>query len=45
LAAGASCQVKVQFTPAAAGTFSGTLTITDSGGGSPQKIELKGTGT
>lgn len=45
LAAGASCTVKVKFAPGTAGTFSGTLTITDNGGGSPQKITLSGKGT
>ena len=45
LAAGASCTVKVQFAPANTGNFNGTLTVTDDGGGSPQKIGLSGTGT
>ena len=45
LAAGASCTVQVRFAPGSAGTFSGTLTITDNGGGSPQLIALSGKGT
>jgi hypothetical protein len=45
LAAGATCTVTVKFAPATAGTFTGTLTITDNGGGSPQKITLNGKGT
>ena len=45
LAAGASCTVQVKFAPASAGTFKGSLTITDNGGGSPQVIALTGSGT
>ncbi len=45
LAAGGSCQVTVQFAPGTAGSFTGLLTLTDDGGGSPQKITLKGSGT
>jgi hypothetical protein len=45
LAPQATCQVKVQFAPAAKGSFSGALTVTDNGGGSPQKIGMSGTGT
>jgi hypothetical protein len=45
LAAGASCQVRVQFAPSTTGSFSGLLTLTDNGGGSPQKIAVTGSGT
>ena len=44
LAAGASCTVSVVFTPTAAGTRTGTLTLTDSASNSPQKVSLTGTG-
>src|SRR5229473_3428789 len=48
LAAGASCNIAVTFTPTAAGTRNGTLTLTDNNGnvaGSTQTISLSGTGT
>jgi hypothetical protein len=45
LAAGLSCQLTLQFAPATTGNFNGLLTLTDNGGGSPQKIALTGTGT
>jgi centrosomal CEP192-like protein len=45
LAVGASCTVNVTFTPAAAGSRSGTVTITDSAPGSPHSIQLAGTGS
>jgi hypothetical protein len=45
LAAGKSCTVEATFTPAAAGTFSATMNITDNATGSPQKVTLTGTGT
>jgi VCBS repeat protein/centrosomal CEP192-like protein len=45
LGPGLTCQIQVTFTPNAAGNFSGTLTLTDNGGASPQKIVLTGTGT
>jgi hypothetical protein len=44
LAAGASCQVAVTFTPAAVGTRTGTLTITDNAAGSPHTVALTGAG-
>ncbi len=44
LAAGASCQVAVSFTPVAAGTRTGTLTITDDAPGSPHSVGLTGVG-
>ena len=45
LAAGANCVISVTFTPTAAGARTGTLTITDNAGGSPQMVSLTGTGT
>ncbi len=45
LAAGASCTISVTFTPAATGTRSASLSVTDSGAGSPQKVVLSGVGT
>jgi FG-GAP-like repeat/Abnormal spindle-like microcephaly-assoc'd, ASPM-SPD-2-Hydin len=44
LVAGASCTIDVWFTPQASGNRSAVLTITDNGGGSPQKVNLIGTG-
>ena len=41
---GASCTITVTFKPTVIGTRSATVTITDDGGGSPQKIALSGTG-
>jgi hypothetical protein len=43
LGAGANCTIGVIFTPAAAGSRTATLTITDSAAGSPQSITLNGT--
>jgi hypothetical protein len=45
LAAGATCKISVAFAPTAVGTVTGTLSVTDSGAGSPQKVALTGTGT
>ena len=45
LATGVTCQISVTFTPTASGLQNGTLTITDSGAGSPQAAALSGTGT
>jgi hypothetical protein len=45
LPAGGSCQIGVTFTPADPGLQNGTLTINDSGAGSPQIAPLSGTGT
>lgn len=42
--AGASCTISVTFTPSALGTSVGTVTLTDTGLGSPQTITLTGTG-
>jgi uncharacterized pyridoxal phosphate-containing UPF0001 family protein len=44
LAGGASCTVNVTFTPTAAGTRTGTLSVTDAALNSPQTVSLKGTG-
>jgi hypothetical protein len=44
LAGGASCTVNVTFTPTAAGTRTGTLSVTDAASNSPQTVSLKGTG-
>jgi len=45
LAAGATCKIKVAFAPTAMGKVTGTLSVTDNGAGSPQKVALTGTGT
>ncbi|HLY63749.1 MAG TPA: choice-of-anchor D domain-containing protein [Terriglobia bacterium] len=45
VAAGASCTISVTFSPTAAGSRAGTLTITDNGVGSPQTVTLSGMGT
>jgi hypothetical protein len=44
VAAGANCSISVKFTPTAAGSRAGTLTITDNATGSPQTVTLSGTG-
>jgi len=44
LSAGSSCSIGVFFDPAAGGTRTGTLTITDNSMGSPQTVSLTGTG-
>jgi hypothetical protein len=41
---GASCTVKVTFTPTKKGTLTGTLSFTDDAPGSPQSVTLKGSG-
>ncbi|HEV2424062.1 MAG TPA: choice-of-anchor D domain-containing protein [Terriglobia bacterium] len=48
VAAGSSCTINVTFTPAATGTLSATLTVTDNNNGvsgSAQTVSLTGTGT
>lgn len=45
LAASASCTVSVTFNPTAAGARTGTLTLADSAGNSPQTVALSGTGS
>jgi hypothetical protein len=42
--AGANCTVSVTFSPAAAGSVSGSLVFTDAAATSPQKVTLSGTG-
>ncbi|HXJ95413.1 MAG TPA: choice-of-anchor D domain-containing protein [Terriglobia bacterium] len=44
LQASASCTVTITFDPVVAGPASGTLSISDSGGASPQTVSLSGTG-
>jgi hypothetical protein len=44
LAASASCQIQVTFSPTATGTRIGTLTLTDGAFNSPQIVSLTGTG-
>jgi hypothetical protein len=45
LSPNASCQISVTFTPAAAGTRTAALSITDNASGSPQSVSLTGIGT
>jgi hypothetical protein len=45
IAVGGSCTVGVGFTPSASGARSGTLTIANSGTGSPLTVALSGSGT
>jgi hypothetical protein len=45
LASGASCFVKVTFTPSAKGKRNAFISVSDNGGGSPQTASLTGTGT
>jgi Abnormal spindle-like microcephaly-assoc'd, ASPM-SPD-2-Hydin len=45
VASGASCFIKVTFKPLTKGKRTANVSITDDGGGSPQKVELSGTGT
>jgi hypothetical protein len=42
---GASCKLKVTFTPSALGARTGTLTITDSDASSPQVVAMNGMGS
>ncbi len=44
VAAGANCTISVTFTPTAAGSRVGAVTITDNATGSPQSVSLSGTG-
>jgi len=44
VAAGATCMVMVTFTPTESGARAGTLTIADNAPGSPQTVQLTGTG-
>jgi hypothetical protein len=45
IAAGASCMITVTFKPTAQGKRKAAVSISDDGGGSPQKLTLAGTGT
>jgi hypothetical protein len=45
IAAKASCTITVTFKPTRTGSRKAMLNISDDGGGSPQEVELKGTGT
>ena len=45
IAAGASCNVSVGFTPAAAGARSGTVTVSHNAAGATSSVTLSGTGT
>jgi hypothetical protein len=44
LAASATCSINVTFTPTAAQTYTGNVTITDTASGSPQLVAVSGTG-
>jgi hypothetical protein len=44
VAAGASCVIKVTFTPTETGTRTGAVTFTDNAANSPQTVSLSGTG-
>ena len=44
LAAGATCVIKVSFTPTQVGTRTGSVNFTDNAPGSPQSVPLTGTG-
>ena len=45
MAAGASCTIKVTFTPTSPGAKSSAVTIVDSAAGSPHKLPLSGSGS
>ncbi|MGA3327934.1 MAG: choice-of-anchor D domain-containing protein [Terriglobia bacterium] len=45
LSGGASCTINITFTPAAAGSRSAYISITDSAANSPQTVNLAGTGS
>src|SRR2546429_145049 len=45
LPAGANCTINATFTPTASGARTGTLSLTDNAGGSPQIMTLSGNGT
>lgn len=44
LAAGGACTVEIAFTPTAAGARTGSVTLTDNAGSSPQSMQLTGAG-
>ena len=45
IGAGKSCTIKASFKPTKTGSRSAVVSITDTGGGSPQTVSLTGTGT
>jgi hypothetical protein len=45
LASGASCFITVTFTPSVTGKRTAAVLVKDNGGGSPQQVQLSGTGT
>ena len=45
LAAGANCTISVTFSPSQGGARTGTLSVADNAGGTPQTVGLTGTGT
>jgi hypothetical protein len=45
IAVGGTCTINVMFSPTAATTYAGTVTIADNAPGSPQVVMLTGTGT
>jgi len=45
VAAGGNCAITVTFTPAATGSRTASVSITDNASGSPQSVSLSGTGT
>ena len=45
VAAGASCSIRVTFTPSAKGKRMASVSVRDNGGGSPQTASVSGTGT
>jgi len=45
VASGASCFIKVKFSPSATGKRTAAVSVSDNGGGSPQKVSVLGTGT
>ncbi|MGD0324798.1 MAG: choice-of-anchor D domain-containing protein [Terriglobia bacterium] len=45
VAAGSNCTISVTFTPAASGSRTASVSITDNASGSPQAVSLSGTGT
>ncbi len=44
LAVGATCTISITFTPTAGGNRTGSITLTDNAGNSPQTVTLAGTG-
>lgn len=44
LSAGATCNINITFSPGSIGSKTGSVVVTDSGGGSPRTISLSGTG-